>query len=112
LAAAVAVLKAASFDLVVVETPGIGQGDADIVRFVDRALYVMIPAAGAPPPPEKLEMPAFAAAGAINKFERRGAEDPLRDVGRQLVRNREAFGKKPEDMPGFGSSAATWNDAG
>ena len=112
LAAAIAVLKAAAFDLVVVETPGIGQGDADIVPFVDRALYVMTPEFGAASQLEKIEMLDFADAVAINKFERRGAEDALRDVGRQLVRNREAFGAAWQDMPVFGTSAATFDDDG
>ena len=80
LAAAIAVLKAAGFDLVIVETPGIGQGDADIVPFVDRALYVMTPEFGAASQLEKIDMLDFADAVAINKFERRGAEDALRDV--------------------------------
>ena len=105
-------LKAAGFDLVIVETPGIGQGDAAIVPFVDASLYVMTPEFGAASQLEKIDMLDFADTVAINKFERRGAKDALRDVGRQLVRNREAFGKKPEDMPVFGTSAATFNDDG
>ncbi len=108
----VAVLKAAGFDLVVVETPGIGQGDAAIVPHVDTAMYVMTPEFGAASQLEKIDMLDFADVVAINKFERRGAKDAYRDVGRQLVRNREAFGKKPEDMPIFGTSAATFNDDG
>ncbi len=108
----ITVLKAAGFDLVVIETPGIGQGDAAIVPFVDTSLYVMTPEFGAASQLEKIDMLDFADAVAINKFERRGAEDALRDVGRQLVRNREAFGKQPSDMPVFGTSAATFNDDG
>ncbi len=108
----VTVLKAAGFDLVVVETPGIGQGDAAIVPFVDTSLYVMTPEFGAASQLEKIDMLDFADAVAINKFERRGAADAMRDVGRQLVRNREAFGKQPADMPVFGTSAATFNDDG
>ncbi|WP_370247825.1 fused isobutyryl-CoA mutase/GTPase IcmF [Nocardioides sp.] len=106
------VLKAAGFDLVVVETPGIGQGDAAIVPFVDTSLYVMTPEFGAASQLEKIDMLDFADAVAINKFERRGAEDALRDVGRQLVRNREAFGSGPADMPVFGTSAARFADDG
>ncbi len=106
------VLKAAGFDLVVVETPGIGQGDAAIVPFVDASLYVMTPEFGAASQLEKIDMLDFADVVAINKFERRGAKDALRDVGRQLVRNREAFGSQPDDMPVFGTSAATFNDDG
>jgi methylmalonyl-CoA mutase len=109
---AIAVLRAAGFDLVIVETPGIGQGDAGIVRYVDRSLYVMTPEFGAAYQLEKIDMLDFADVVAINKFERRGAEDARRDVGRQLVRNREAFGASWEDMPVFGTSAATFNDDG
>ena len=108
----ITVLKAAGFDLVVVETPGIGQGDAAVVPYVDTSLYVMTPEFGAASQLEKIDMLDFADVVAINKFERRGAEDAMRDVGRQLVRNREAFGKRPEDMPVFGTSAATFNDDG
>ncbi|GCD89776.1 fused isobutyryl-CoA mutase/GTPase IcmF [Nocardioides sp. LS1] len=106
------VVKAAGFDLVIVETPGIGQGDAAIVPFVDTSMYVMTPEFGAASQLEKIDMLDFADVVAINKFERRGAKDALRDVGRQLVRNREAFGKQPSDMPVFGTSAATFNDDG
>ncbi|MGW0422527.1 fused isobutyryl-CoA mutase/GTPase IcmF [Streptomyces sp. NPDC003015] len=106
------VVKAAGFDLVIVETPGIGQGDAAIVPFVDASLYVMTPEFGAASQLEKIDMLDFADVVAINKFERRGAKDALRDVGRQLVRNREAFGLRPEDMPVYGTSAATFNDDG
>ncbi|MEV6810828.1 fused isobutyryl-CoA mutase/GTPase IcmF [Micromonospora sp. NPDC051296] len=105
-------LKAAGFDLVVVETPGIGQGDAAIVPYADASLYVMTPEYGAATQLEKIDMLGFADAVAINKFERRGAEDALREVRRQLVRNREAFGARPRDMPVFGTSAATFNDDG
>ncbi|MGZ5371962.1 fused isobutyryl-CoA mutase/GTPase IcmF [Aeromicrobium sp.] len=104
--------KAAGYDLVIVETPGIGQGDAAIVPFVDVSMYVMTPEFGAASQLEKIDMLDFADVVAINKFERRGAKDALRDVGRQLVRNREAFGSGPADMPVFGTSAATFNDDG
>ncbi len=107
-----AVVKAAGFDLVVLETPGIGQGDAAIVDHSDVSLYVMTPEFGASSQLEKIDMLDMADVVAINKFERRGAEDALRDVGRQMVRNREAFGKGPADMPVFGTSAATFNDDG
>ncbi len=106
------VVKAAGFDLVIIETPGIGQGDAAIVPFVDTSLYVMTPEFGAASQLEKIDMLDLADVVAINKFERRGAKDALRDVGRQLVRNRDAFGKRPEEMPVFGTSAATFNDDG
>ena len=104
--------KAAGFDLIIVETPGIGQGDAAIVEFCDTSLYVMTPEFGAASQLEKIDMLDFADVVAINKFERRGAEDARRDVARQLVRNREAFGVAWEDMPVFGTSAARFNDDG
>lgn len=104
--------KAAGYDLVIVETPGIGQGDAGVVDHVDEALYVMTPDFGAASQLEKIDMLDFAEAVSINKFERRGAEDARRDVARQMVRNREAFGTPPEDMPVYGTSAATFNDDG
>ncbi|WP_329520476.1 fused isobutyryl-CoA mutase/GTPase IcmF [Spirillospora sp. NBC_01491] len=104
--------KAAGYDLVILETPGIGQGDAAIVPLVDVSLYVMTPEFGAASQLEKIDMLDFADVVAINKFERRGAADALRDVSRQLVRNREAFGSGPGDMPVFGTSAATFNDDG
>jgi isobutyryl-CoA mutase len=105
-------VKAAGFDLVIVETPGIGQGDAAIVPFSDVSLYVMTPEFGAASQLEKIDMLDFADVVAVNKFERRGAQDARRDVGRQLVRNREAFGASWEDMPVFGTSAARFNDDG
>ena len=108
----IAACKVAGFDLVIVETSGIGQGDAAIVPHVDASMYVMTPEFGAASQLEKIDMLDFADVVAINKFERRGAHDALRDVRRQLIRNREAFGIKPEDMPVFGTSAATFNDDG
>ena len=108
----ITILKAAAYDLIIIETPGIGQGDAAIVPFADVSMYVMTPEFGAQSQLEKIDMLDFADLVAINKFERRGALDALRDVGRQLVRNKNAFGKKPEDMPVFGTSAATFNDDG
>lgn len=104
--------KAAGFDLVILETPGIGQGDAESAEHVDVSLYVMTPEFGAASQLEKIDMLDYADVVAINKFERRGAADALRDVSRQLVRNREDFHATPEDMPVFGTSAATFNDDG
>ncbi|WP_084961002.1 fused isobutyryl-CoA mutase/GTPase IcmF [Thermoactinospora rubra] len=104
--------RAAGYDLVIVETPGIGQGDAGIVPHVDVPIYVMTPEFGAASQLEKIDMLDFAEAVVINKFERRGAEDALRDVRRQLVRNRGAFGVSPEEMPVFGTIAARFNDEG
>jgi isobutyryl-CoA mutase len=108
----IAACKAAGHDVVIVETPGIGQGDMGIVEVVDVSLYVMTPEFGAPSQLEKIDMLDFADAVAINKFERRGAEDALRDVRRQLQRNRESFGSPLEDLPVFGTIAARFNDDG
>jgi isobutyryl-CoA mutase len=104
--------KAAGHDLVIVETPGIGQGDTGIVDLVDVSLYVMTPEFGAPSQLEKIDMLDFADAVAINKFERRGADDALRDVRRQLQRNHESFSTSLEDLPVFGTIAARFNDDG
>ncbi|MBX6387221.1 MAG: methylmalonyl-CoA mutase, partial [Microbispora sp.] len=108
----IAACRAAGYDLVIVETPGIGQGDAAIVPYADVSLYVMTPEFGAASQLEKIDMLDFADVVAINKFERRGAQDALRDVRRQLVRNREAFGVPPEEMPVFGTIASRFNDDG
>ncbi|MFV0458630.1 MAG: fused isobutyryl-CoA mutase/GTPase IcmF [Actinomycetales bacterium] len=105
-------LRASGVDAVILETPGIGQGDAGVVPFSDVSLYLMTPEYGASSQLEKIDMLEFADAVAINKFERRGAADARRDVARQLVRNREAFGTSPDEMPVFGTSAATFNDDG
>src|SRR5690606_6789550 len=83
-------LKAAGFDLVIVETPGIGQGDAGIVPYVDLPLYVMTPEYGAATQLEKIDMLDYAAAVAINKFDRRGGDDALREVRKQVQRNRRS----------------------
>jgi isobutyryl-CoA mutase len=104
--------KAAGYDLVVVETPGIGQADSAVIDLVDLSLYVMTAEFGAASQLEKIEMLDVADVVAINKFERRGSEDARRDVARQLVRNRSAFGSSWEDMPVFGTSAASFNDDG
>ena len=104
--------RAAGYDLVILETPGIGQGDAGVVPLADVSLYVMTPEFGAASQLEKIDMLDFADVVAINKFERRGAADALRDVSRQLIRNRGEFGAQWQDMPVFGTSAATFNDNG
>ncbi len=108
----VAACKAAGFDLVIVETPGIGQGDAGIVGLVDLPLYVMTPEFGAASQLEKIEMLDRAAIVVINKFDRRGAADALRDVQKQVQRNREAFDQKSEAMPVFGAIASRFADMG
>jgi methylmalonyl-CoA mutase len=109
---AIAACRAAGYGLVIVETAGIGQGDAAIVPHVDASLYVMTPEFGAASQLEKIDMLDFADFVAINKFDRKGAEDALRDVRKQVQRNREAFGARPEDMPVFGTIAARFNDDG
>ncbi len=108
----VAACKAAGFDLVVVETSGIGQGDAAIVPHVDVPMYVMTPEFGAASQLEKIDMLDFAQFVAINKFDRKGAADALRDVAKQVQRNREAWGTPTEQMPVFGTMAARFNDDG
>ena len=104
--------KAAGFDLVVIETPGVGQGDATITEHSDVSLYVMTPEYGASSQLEKIDMLDHADVVAINKFERRGAEDARRDVARTVARNRTGSSAKPDDMPVFGTSAARFNDDG
>ncbi len=104
--------KAAGFDLIVVETSGIGQGDAAIVPLVDVPLYAMTPEFGAASQLEKIDMLDFAEFVAINKFDRKGAADALRDVAKQVQRNKEAFRQPPEQMPVFGTMASRFNDDG
>ncbi|GAB4042860.1 MAG: methylmalonyl-CoA mutase family protein [Rubrivivax sp.] len=107
-----AACQAAGFDLIVVETSGIGQGDAAIVPLVDLPVYVMTPEFGAASQLEKIDMLDFAAFVAVNKFDRKGALDALRDVAKQVQRNREAWHDKPENMPVFGTMASRFNDDG
>jgi methylmalonyl-CoA mutase len=104
--------KAAGFDLVIVETSGIGQGDAAIVPLVDVPMYVMTPEFGAASQLEKIDMLDFAEFVAINKFDRKGAADALRDVAKQVQRNKEAWKKRAEEMPVFGTMASRFNDDG
>ncbi len=107
-----AACKCAGFDLIVVETSGIGQGDAAIVPLVDVPMYVMTPEFGAASQLEKIDMLDFAEFVAINKFDRKGAADALRDVAKQVQRNKEAWGKRPDEMPVFGTMASRFNDDG
>src|SRR5204863_278369 len=109
---AIAACKAAGYQLVIVETAGIGQGDAAIVPHADVTLYVMTPEFGAASQLEKIDMLDFADFVAINKYDRKGAEDALRDVRKQVQRNREAFREPPDAMPVFGTIAARFNDDG
>jgi methylmalonyl-CoA mutase len=108
----IAACKCAGFDLVLVETSGIGQGDAAIVPHVDFSLYVMTPEFGAASQLEKIDMLDFADFVSINKFDRRGAQDALRDVRKQMQRNRGAFNVATDAMPVFGTIASRFNDDG
>jgi methylmalonyl-CoA mutase len=108
----VQLLKAAGFDLVVVETAGIGQSDTEVVDLVDLSLYVMTADYGAASQLEKIDMLDFADFIALNKFEKRGAEDALRDVRKQVARNRKLFKTPPEELPVYPTIASQFNDAG
>ena len=103
---------AAGHDLVIVETPGMGQGDAAIADHADVVLYVMTPEYGAATQLEKIAALEVADLVAINKFDRRGAEDARRDVARQLIRNRGAFGESWHEQPVVGTVASRVNDDG
>jgi methylmalonyl-CoA mutase len=108
----IAACKVAGFDAIIVETSGIGQGDAAIVPLVDIPMYVMTPEFGAASQLEKIDMLDFAEFVAINKFDRKGASDALRDVSKQVQRNKEAWSVPPDQMPVFGTMAARFNDDG
>ena len=108
----IAATKQFAFDLIIIETPGIGQGDTGIVPYVDTSVYVMTPEFGAQSQLEKIDMLDFADLVIINKFDRKGAEDAWRDVTKQVQRNREAWDKTPEDMPVFGTIASRFSDDG
>ena len=112
LSSLIAAFKLGGFDLIIVETPGIGQGDAGIVPYVDSSLYVMTPEFGAASQLEKIDMLDYADVFAINKFDRKGSEDALRDVCKQVQRNREAWSEMPDAMPVFGTIASKFNDDG
>src|SRR5437867_3553974 len=107
-----AACKVAGFDLVLVETSGIGQGNAAIVQLVDASLYVMTPEYGAASQLEKIDMLDFADFIAINKFDRKGGQDALRDVRKQVQRNRKLFERSAEEMPVYGTIASRFNDDG
>ncbi|TVY11755.1 fused isobutyryl-CoA mutase/GTPase IcmF [Paenibacillus cremeus] len=108
----ISVVQAAGFDLVVVETSGIGQGDHQITAIADVSLYVMTSEFGAPSQLEKIDMIDYADLIAINKFERRGSADALRDVKKQMQRNRGLYDQPVEQMPVYGTMASQFNDAG
>lgn len=109
---AVAVVKAAGFDLVIVETSGIGQGDAEITEICDMSLYVMTSEFGAPSQLEKIDMIDFADLIVINKFERKGSEDARNQVQKQYQRSHMLFEKDPAEMPVYGTIASQFNDPG
>src|SRR5258708_6828757 len=106
---AIAACRLSGFDLVIVETSGIGQGDAAMVPYVDASLYVMTPEFGAASQLEKIDMLDYADFVAINKFDRKGAEDAQRDVRKQYQRNRELLAQRPEEMPVFSTQATRFN---
>ncbi len=108
----VEVLKAAGFDLIISETAGIGQGDSHIVDFVDLSMYVMTSEFGAASQLEKIDMLDFADMIVVNKYEKRGGEDAVRDVRKQVQRNRQLWDKSPDQMPVFGTIASKFNDDG
>ncbi|MGG7619447.1 fused isobutyryl-CoA mutase/GTPase IcmF [Bacillus coreaensis] len=109
---AIAVVKAAGFDLIIVETSGIGQGDAEIAEICDVSMYVMTSEFGAPSQLEKIDMIDYADLIVINKFERKGSEDALRQVQKQYQRSRMLFEKELDDMPVYGTIASQFNDSG
>ncbi len=110
--AAIDILKAAHFDLIILETSGIGQSDTEIVDHSDLSLYVMTPEFGAATQLEKIDMLDFADVIAINKFDKRGALDALRDVRKQVQRNRNQWDVSVDEMPVFGCIASQFNDPG
>ena len=109
---AISAVKAAGFDLIIAETAGIGQGDSSITNLVDVSIYVMTSEFGAASQLEKIDMLDFADLVVINKFEKRGGEDAVRDVRKQVQRNRKVFDKDPTEMPVFGTIASKFNDDG
>lgn len=109
---AIAICKAEKFDLIIVETAGVGQSDASILDFVDASLYVMTPEYGAASQLEKINMLDYADVIAINKFDKAGALDALNDVCKQYKRNHQLFTTKNEELPIVGTIAAQFNDAG
>jgi len=111
-AEAIEVLKAAKYDIIILETSGIGQSDTEIIEHSDVSLYVMTPEFGAATQLEKIDMLDFADLVALNKFDKRGALDALRDVKKQYQRNHNLWDVNPENMPVFGTIASQFNDPG
>ncbi|MFT4511777.1 MAG: methylmalonyl-CoA mutase [Planctomycetota bacterium] len=106
------ILKLSGFDLILLESSGIGQSDTEIIEHADTSLYVMTPEFGAQSQLEKIDMLDYADLVAINKFDRRGAQDALRDVKKQVQRNHKAFNVDADTMPVYGTMAATFGDPG
>ena len=109
---AVEVLKAAEYDLIILETSGIGQSDTEIIEHSDVSLYVMTPEFGAATQLEKIDMLDFADLVAINKFEKRGSLDALRDVKKQYMRNNNLWDTPQDELPVFGTIVSQFNDPG
>ena len=109
---AILILKAAGFDLIILETSGIGQSDTEITEHSNVAMYVMTPEYGAATQLEKIDMLDFADIIAVNKFDKKGAADALRDVKKQYQRNHKLFDKDPDSMPVYGTIASQFNDPG
>ncbi len=109
---AVEVLKAAEYDLIILETSGIGQSDTEIIEHSDVSLYVMTPEFGAATQLEKIDMLDFADLVAINKFDKRGSLDALRDVKKQYMRNNNLWDTPQDELPVFGTIASQFNDPG
>ena len=109
---AIQILSFAGYDLIIVETAGIGQSDSQITELADVSMYVMTPEYGAASQLEKIDMIDYADVIALNKADKRGAEDALRDVKKQYQRSRQLFDKKPETMPVYGTIASQFNDPG
>ncbi len=110
--AALNILKASDYDLIILETSGIGQSDTEIVDHSDLSLYIMTPEFGAATQLEKIDMLDFADLVAINKFDKRGAQDALKSVKKQFQRNHNLWDKDPATMPVFGTIASQFNDPG
>ena len=109
---AIQILKAANFDLIILETSGIGQSDTEILEHSNISMYVMTPEYGAATQLEKIDMLDFADVIALNKFDKRGSLDALRDVRKQVQRSHQLWDKKVDDMPVFGTIASQFNDPG
>ncbi|MBT8360412.1 MAG: methylmalonyl-CoA mutase [Desulfobacterales bacterium] len=109
---AIQIAKAAAFDLIIAETAGIGQGDSKITDMADVSIYVMTSDYGAPSQLEKIDMLDYADIIVINKFEKKGSDDAIRDIRKQVQRNRKAWETTPEEFPVFGTIASKFNDDG